>query len=149
MSDSLSSTQANILRFIPDIILNDFIKRGQSRILPPERFNCRAIMLVTNILQFSHLTQTLLTKHHDGIEMITEVHKAFVLLLQNYLGKTGGDILKYSTDKFIMYWPVSPTNVDEYISELSRVIVYQILSLQEAIATKFHKQGISLKVSFI
>lgn len=124
MSDTLSYAQANILKFLPDIILDEFIKSGSSRLSAPEIISCRTLLLTANILQFSKLTQTLLNNSHDGIEVVSDIHSMFVNILQEFLGKTGADFLKNSTDKFYIYWAVSPTNVDEYISDLSRNILY-------------------------
>ena len=139
----------NLLRYVPDILLDNYLQSTDSPISPPQVYPFRALLLHTNLLHFSQITQHFLSKHPNGLEIVASLHKKYVELTQQYIGPTGGDMLKYTTDRLVFYWSIPSNNAEDYLAELCRIIVYQLVKLREALAYHLQYEEISPGITFI
>ena len=151
MSRKLPDAEFNLLRYVPNVILDHFIQSSSSNLKPsyPQVHSFKTLLLHTNLLQFSQITQHILASYPNGLEIMVDLHKDYIELLQEYIGPTGGDMLKYTTDRLIFYWPVVNNNADEYLIDLCKVVIDQLIKLSEVLSQRLQYDDIFLNISFV
>lgn len=149
MSQTIRDSDLNLLRYIPDNILGHHLQGSKIEGSPsPQAHPFRAILLHTNILQFSQITQYMSKKYPNGLELIVDLVNKYIGILQQCLGITGGDMFKYTTDKLIFCWAAPNTNGDEYVGNLCRVILHQLLKVRDMFARELKYEEVALPVTF-
>lgn len=149
MDASLSEIQLNSLSFIPNSLLDKHIRRLPISKSLPRAQNSRALVLMTNILNFVHISQHYLKEQQDGLELISNIHRQFINLLQSCINGTGADMLRYSTDRAVFYWEIPPHEADKCLDILSNVILYRLLQLKQVLKDTFLSQGIQVNFTFV
>ena len=149
MSQTLPGPYSNLLLYIPDILLDNYLQNPTLINASPQIYPFRALLLRTNLQHFSQVTQHFLSKYHNGLEIIANLHKKYVDILQQYIGPTGGDMLKYTTDQLLFSWSLPNDNGEEYIADLCRVVIHQILKLQEALTNELQYDSFAVSVNFV
>ena len=149
MSGSLSEVQSNQLAYIPNSFLDKYIRKNSNVTTVPSSHHSRALILSTNILHFSHVTQQYLKDYPNGLEIIANFHKIFIELIQEHISGTGADMLRYNTDRIIFYWEIPPVDTEKCLDILSNVIVYKITQLKKALRERLINQGVKVSFSFV
>jgi len=149
MSGSLSEIQSNQLNYIPNSFLDKYIRKNSNVTTIPSAHHSRALILSTNILHFSHVTQQYLKDYQNGLEIITNFHKSFIELIQEHIIGTGADMLRYNTDRVLFYWEIPSVDTEKCLDILSNVIVYKILQLKKVLKERLMNQGVKMCFSFV
>ena len=149
METGLSEVQSNSLFFVPNSLLDKYIRKIPVSKSLPRAQNSHALILITNILNFSHITQYYLKEHQNALKTVASIHKQFIKLVQDHISGTGADMLRYSTDRAIFYWAIPPIEADKCLDILSNVILYRLLRLKQILKDTFSQQGIQVNFSFV
>ena len=149
MDTDLSEVQSNSLSFVPNSLLDKYIRKIPVSKSLPRTQNSRALILITNILNFSHITQYYLKEQQNALETVANIHRQFIKLVQDHINGTGADMLRYSTDRTIFYWAIPPIEADKCLDILSNVILYRLLGLKQILKDTFSQQGIQVNFSFV
>ncbi|MDF1666527.1 MAG: adenylate/guanylate cyclase domain-containing protein, partial [Planctomycetota bacterium] len=141
----MSITLNNLIRYLPDLMLNGLVKRGPE-IPQSEDTHFEAAVLFADISGFTALTESLADKGADGVEELTRILNAYFGQIISVVRSHGGDVIKFAGDALLAFWP---SDEQASLGIMARRATQCALALQRSLQDFSAPGGVkmSLKVS--
>lgn len=136
-----------LLNYLPDIIIQYLIDAQSRKIMLPEKQSFKALLMYTNIPQFSQIAANYTRNSAGGLENLSNFLNKFLEVFNETVARTEGEILKFLNDKLIVIWPPFNESTEEEVTNICRIAVQSALQLQRGLFEKFTSEAFKPKIS--